>query len=64
MARRLLIVCLVSVFVGTAFAQGGGFAPSNVTIPSGTRLDVRYRRISMGDGVNYQTIPITFGVTF
>jgi len=44
------------------FNVGGGidFALGGL----GTRLDVRYRRISMGDGVNYQTIPITFGVTF
>jgi opacity protein-like surface antigen len=44
------------------FNVGGGidFALGGL----GTRLDVRYRRISLGDGANYQTIPITFGVTF
>jgi opacity protein-like surface antigen len=30
----------------------------------GTRLDARYRRISMGDGDNFSIIPITFGITF
>ena len=29
-----------------------------------TRLDARYRQISMGDGDNFKTIPITFGITF
>jgi len=29
-----------------------------------TRLDVRYRQISMGDGDSFKTIPITFGITF
>jgi hypothetical protein len=29
-----------------------------------TRLDVRYRQISMGEGESYKTIPITFGITF
>jgi hypothetical protein len=29
-----------------------------------TRLDVRYRQINMGDGDNFKTIPITFGITF
>jgi len=25
---------------------------------------VRYRQINMGDGDNFKTIPITFGITF
>jgi hypothetical protein len=29
-----------------------------------TRLDLRYRQISMGNGVKFQTVPITFGLTF
>ena len=28
-----------------------------------TRLDARYRQISLGDGDNFKTIPITFGIT-
>jgi opacity protein-like surface antigen len=39
---------------GIDFALGG----------LGTRFDVRYRQISMGDGDNFKTIPITFGITF
>ncbi len=44
---------------GVDFALGG----------LGTRLDLRYRRISLGKddtgkSVNLQTIPITFGITF
>ena len=38
---------------GLQFALGG----------LGTRLDVRYRRISVDDG-SFQIIPITFGITF
>jgi opacity protein-like surface antigen len=43
-----------NVGAGIDFALGG----------LGTRLDVRYRQISMDDGDNLKTIPITFGFTF
>jgi len=48
-----------NVGAGVDFALGG----------LGTRLDLRYRRISLGKddtgkSVNMQTIPITFGITF
>jgi len=45
------------------FNVGGGvdFALSGLS----TRLDVRYRQISMGDGAgSFKTIPITFGIVF
>jgi opacity protein-like surface antigen len=29
-----------------------------------TRLDVRYRQISTGDGDRFKAFPITFGITF
>ena len=29
-----------------------------------TRLDVRYKQISVGDGESYKSIPITFGIVF
>jgi hypothetical protein len=48
-----------NVGAGIDFALGG----------LGTRLDLRYRRISLGkddagNSMNIQTIPITFGITF
>jgi hypothetical protein len=47
---------------GWGFNVGAGidFALSGLS----TRLDVRYRQISLGDGDNFKTIPITFGITF
>jgi opacity protein-like surface antigen len=44
-----------NVGAGIDFALGG----------LGTRLDVRYRQISMGEGNDaFKSIPITFGITF
>ena len=44
------------------FNAGGGidFALSGLS----TRLDVRYKQISMDGGDSFKTIPITFGITF
>jgi opacity protein-like surface antigen len=44
------------------FNVGGGidFALSGLS----TRLDVRYRQISLDDGGKLKTVPITFGITF
>lgn len=44
------------------FNVGGGidFALGGL----GTRFDVRYKQISLGDGDNFKTVPITFGITF
>jgi opacity protein-like surface antigen len=45
---------------GFNIGAGIDFALSGLS----TRLDVRYRQISTGNGDNFKSIPITFGITF